>query len=356
MTSRKYVVIIIVLLYMFVVPNFVLWHLVIKDGFTQRDLIRLGGSDTNGPLTPNVQYSKHHTELSEYIKSGKHESFDVITMGDSFSNGGGRAYYQDYLEDRYGIKTLNMRFQNHCLQDLYILLQSGMLDELQPRAIILESVERAVQGRLGYREVKSDEITPKYAKKIFMNVYDKPEPKKLYEGFMPPLAMNASMRFIYNKLYHIFYPEKLSPEVYVNELGRDFFTNPGRENILQFYYEDLDYITKPLNAVMVNRNLNNAARILREKNIQLVFFAGVDQYDLFYPYVINKRGRPENKFFPEMRKVSPKDYVFIDTMKIFREALERGEQDIYWFGDTHWSWKGMQLFCDELVKYFNWLN
>ena len=52
-----------------------------------------------------------------------------------------------------------------------------------------------------------------------------------------------------------------------------------------------------------------------------------------------------------MREVPGKEYVFVDALTPLRDALSRGEQDIYWLNDTHWSHKGIKIFCDELVKY-----
>lgn len=356
MASKKYVMLIVSLLYTFMILNLALWHFVVKDIFIMGSLNRMGNIITTSPLTAEKEYSKHHTEFKDYIISENKESFDLITIGDSFSNGGGYAYYQDYLEDRYGIKCLNIRFKNYCLEDLYVLIQSGMLDEVKPKAIILEKVERGVQNELGKKEINPKANTHIEAKGIIRRSFMKKTAKSVSTGIFPPVMMNANQNFIISMILRITDHERLSPEVYIIELKQNFFTNPGYERTLLYYYVDLDYLNNPLNASMVNHNLNNAAKILREKNIQLIFFAGVDKYDLYYPYIINHNGRPENNFFPEMRKVSPKEYVFIDTMKILREALERGEQDIYWLGDTHWSWKGAELISDELVKYFDWLN
>ncbi|MBQ3396951.1 MAG: hypothetical protein IJG34_01025 [Synergistaceae bacterium] len=356
MSSRKYVICVTSLLYVFIILNFTLWHCITRQAFAQKDLNRLGTLISTESLTQNVKYSKHHTEFKDYISSGMKESFDVITIGDSFSNGGGYTYYQDYLEDKYGIKCLNVRFVYNCLDDLYILINSGMLDKINPKVVILESVERSVQGSLGINKIDSESISGQKANNFMHRKNEQKKLRALSSGIFSSLTVQANMDLIYNKLYHIVNNERLSPEVYITELNRNVFTNPGYEHTLLHYYFDLNYMTAPVNAETVNMNLNNAARILREKGIMLIFMPCADKYDLYYPYVINHNGRPENNFFPEMRRVSPKEYVFIDTMKILRDALERGEQDIYWFGDTHWSWKGAELVCDELVKYFDWLN
>lgn len=356
MTSRKYVICVTSLLYAFMILNIVMWHCLTKNAFVQNDLNRLGSFISTESLTPNANYSKHHTDFNDYLESPKRESFDVITLGDSFSRREAGFYYQDYLEEKYNIRCLNVNFTDHCLNDLYALINSGMLSEIKPQAVILESAERLLQDRFGVKEIDSEAITAERAKNFINNRRTGKTSQLLASGFFPPVAMQANMDFIKNILYHKIDPERLSPAVYITELDRNFFTNPGYEHTLLYYYEDLQYLNAPLNAEMMNMNLNKAAEILREKGIIPIFMLCADKYDLYYPYIINHNGRPENNFFPEMRRVSPKEYIFIDTMKIFRGELERGEKDIYWFGDTHWSRKGAELVCDELVKYFDWLN
>ena len=134
-------------------------------------------------------------------------------------------------------------------------------------------------------------------------------------------------------------------------MDRNFFTNPGQENTLLFIGEDLNYLKYPLNAEMVNQNLNTAARLMKAKGIKLIFFSAADKYNLYYPYITDKKGRPENPFFRQLREVQGKEYIYVDTLTPLRQALERGEKDIYWLDDTHWSHRGIKFFCDELVKY-----
>ncbi|MBQ3446318.1 MAG: hypothetical protein IJG37_01580 [Synergistaceae bacterium] len=343
MSARKYVLSLTAVLYLFMILSLALWYGEVKAGFTQGDLQRMGSFTYSKPLTEEIHYPKHHTEFSDCTGS---ESFDVITVGDSFMNGTDGGSFPDCLTNEYGLRVLNARFVNHSLGDLYILLNSGILDEVRPKAVILESVEREVQIRLGEQIVKVSD----YTEAVPFMAQGAPN---ILRGIFPPVMIQANLKYIFSKVYHFFKPEKLSPEVYITELDRPFFTNPGQERTLIHYYEDLDYLTAPLNIGMVNQNLNNAARLLKAIGISLIFFAAADKYDLYYPYIKDKKARPQNPFFPAFRQVTDREYIFVDTMKILREALERGEQDIYWFGDTHWSHKGIKLVCDELVKYIH---
>ena len=90
-------------------------------------------------------------EFRDYVASGGREHFDVLTIGDSFSNGGGGNYYQDYLADRYGLRVLNVPCEafgdGNALSILYALQQTGYLAEISPRFVIVESVEHYLADR-----------------------------------------------------------------------------------------------------------------------------------------------------------------------------------------------------------------
>ena len=352
MSAKKYVACVAGFMFVFMAANLALWHFVVKDIFMQDELNRMGSFSSTRSFTPKHEYSKRHVELKEYLASGRKESFDVVTLGDSFSNGSGAGYYQDYISEKYGLKLVNARFRNHCLEDLYILTESGMLDELNPSAVILESVGRHVQDRLGASEISPSKfsMTREYAER-FLHDRVREKSEQLASGFFAPVMTEAVKKFLVNIVYRMTDSERLGEEAYIAGLSRELFTNPVYENTLLYYYYDLNYLNESPNAEMINRNLNAAAKILADKNIKLIFMPCVDKYDLYYPYITNKRGRPENTLFDELSNMPGKNYVLIDTKAILRKELERGGKDVYWFGNTHWSWKGSEKVCDELAKY-----
>ena len=345
MTSKKYVVFFVSVLYMFMTANLVLWHGTVKTIFQQRDLNRMGSIKTTEPLTEDKHYPKHHTELADYIASGNFESFDVLTIGDSFTNGKDGGSYPDYLVNEYGLKVLNAKIN---ISDLYILDKFGWLDKISPKAVIFEMVERGVQGFLWPKSLEI-KMTDEKAKAILSRSAETPEPNT--DDFLPAISFRSTMIYIYNKIYHLLNPEQLSPEAYITKLDRNFFTNPGFEDTLLYYAGDLGHLGNTLNSETVNQNLNAAARLLKGKGIKLIFFSAADKYDLYYPYITDKKGRFQNPFFQKMRDVPGKEYIFVDTMTPLRQALELGEQDLYWLNDTHWSHKGIKIVCDEIVKY-----
>ena len=346
MTAKKYFYSLAMILFAFMALNLAMWHLFSKKIFIGGDLSRMGSFAGTDSLTPLADYSRRHIEFRDYIRSENLESFDIITLGDSFTNGVGGNYYQDYLTDKYGLSVLNFRIRENPIEDLYILINSGLLYELKPRVIILESVARYVNSRLGRTEIQANSVKSD----IVPYPANNNASQNLAAGLFAPIMIQANYNYVHGKFYSLSHPEQLSPAVYINTLDRKFFTNPGQENILLSYHEDLIYMHEAFNPAMIHANLNNAAKILHEKNIKLVFMPCVDKYDLYFPYIINKHGRPENNLFAELDSMPGKNYIFVNTKKILRKALERGEKDLYWFGDTHWSWRGFEMVCDEFVR------
>lgn len=348
MSAKKYVSCFLITFYTFMTLNLVLWHGFIKNGFMHRDFNRMGYFIDIKSKTPEAHYSKHHIELRDYLKAEIKEPIDIITIGDSFLNGGGNGYCQDYLTDKYGMRVLNV--QGEFLEIIAAMKTSDWLNELMPKAIVVESVGRAVQWRLGRTELVPRKISRQdiEASVLRENVTS----RRISSGIFPPVMTKACFVFLHNQLPRLYSTgERLTPEIYIADLNRNLFSNTKHENTLLFLGEDLNYLGGSVNAEMINKNMNTASKILNDRNIKLIFMPCVDKYDLYYSYIKDKKGRPENPMFEKIRNVSGKEYIFIDTKAILREALARGEKDLYWLGDTHWSWKGFELVCDELVKY-----
>lgn len=96
----------------------------------------------------------------------------------------------------------------------------------------------------------------------------------------------------------------------------------------------------------MNDNMNRLAEVLAQKNIKLYFMPVVDKYNLYRTFIINNP-YPESVFFEEMRLL-PKKYEYIDTKKILFNALQRGEKDIFYPDDTHWSWRAPEMIFEQV--------
>ena len=345
---KQYSCLFIAIIGLFVILNFICWHFFTSQSFEafehtgHGDILRMGGLPYIVSHTGQSPYSYHHTGFWEYLDGGEEGHFDIITIGDSFSNDGGGAYYQDILSSEYGYSILNMPERLDAISTLYVLNERGYIDKIKPKVIILESAESNVQRRFGGKIIESDAMSSIDIANL-TGRENHIDPTKQ----MPGMMVRANLRYI-NSLYHM--KDNRGVVIRAN-LICDAFTPDGHENELLFSITDMKYMQSKIDTDMVNENFNRVAALMHEKGIEIVFFVAPNKLNLYYPFLDEeyKSQCHENEFFDKMCDAK-KEYIFMDTRALLRNAVMRGEKDIYWYDDSHWSWKAQQIFCDALAK------
>jgi hypothetical protein len=272
--------------------------------------------------------------------------FDVVTVGDSFSQGGASGlnrYYQDYLATSHDVEVLNIpRYPDaaNFMEQVAILLNSGFLDQVRARYLILETAERNCYRYGGTIDMSRsdplDVVLAAYRKERTLGH----EPDEDGPAALPQVGFinSGNLKWLlYNALYP-FSDNAFFAKTYKVPLETSLFSGP-RGNSLLYLNKDVRNLSRYDAATLarVNENLNRLAVLLRQRGIELYFMPAVDKSNLYRPYVKGDR-YPESQFF-EVFRTFDKDYRFIDTKAILAEELEKGEQDIFYLDDTHWSWK-----------------
>jgi hypothetical protein len=269
----------------------------------------------------------------------KGQKVDVITIGDSFSNGGGggkNRYYQDYLASLNGLTVLNIHpyKERDSITTASVLCNDGTIDRLKPKVVLIESSQKF--------------CIEDFARQIDFNLNVLGGKQDLY-GHKDAVNRQPTVRFInngnfkfllYKLLYH-FSDHAFVGKVCIRELTTCLFSVKNGNKLL-FLREDVKRISGVDNGSirLMNRNLNTLAEKLDPKGIKLYFMPCVDKYTLYCDY-IRKNPYPKSTFFEELRKL-PKRYNLIDTKAILVEELKKGEKDIFYADDTHWSWKASE--------------
>jgi hypothetical protein len=228
---------------------------------------------------------------------------------------------------------------------LLILINSGYIDLIKPRFVVLEIVERNsykfaapvdMDKSMAIQDVK--EAIDHFSERQVASAHKSDLPET---GFLN----NGNLKWLfYNALYAIS-PNAFFSSVYRFPLSAPLFSGHHGDSLLVID-KSLSKIRKNNREATVglNDNLNRISRRLNKKGIQLCFMPAVDKYDLFQPYTVNNT-LPSSRFFDHLREL-PKEYRLIDTKAILSRELERGEKDIYWKDDTHWSWKASKAIFD----------
>jgi hypothetical protein len=301
------------------------------------DLTRIGKVNIETSYRAKFEDSYHMPEtfsdLSE-LQLEKENDVDILVVGDSFSqqeNSG----FQNYLSSAFGVKTVNVGSKSYVfdnpIQFLFTLANGDLLDSLKVRYVVLESVERSFAQRALVADVKSVVTTKDLDWK-----FGRPASVKTVQGSHLGLGILEDIinYSLYNLLYNFNEKAFISP-VYKTRLTRKLFST--RENTFLFYYEDIDslkYCTE-MNVHVLNSILNALSEKLNAKGTRLIVVPGPDKYDMYHDFIANNR-LPKNLFFEYLNN-EKKEYIYIDTKKLLLDYIDRGDEDIYYADDSHWS-------------------
>ncbi len=353
MRFKTFAVLVLSSLIMFLMFNYVTWkcctEVLLTKKFDGGDLARMGyalGSKQYRKAVNNLP--RRHILMNEY----RGQKIDVLTIGDSFSMGGGEGennYYQDYIATLNNCSVLNV--PPYPTDDLFeffspfstlaVLMNSGYLDRMRPRYVIIESAVRFCIPRfareMNLRYTDSMDNIRAYYENIHYSLFALPR-----IGFIN----NGNFKYVYyNVLYH-FSDNAFRKKVYRRKLSQPLFSTRDPRQLL-FIHEEIGNITAVNKDTVerLNDNFNTLASILAKKGIKLYFMPVVDKYDLYSEFIIGNP-YPRNPFFDELR-VLPKKYSLIDTKAILLEEVRKGEKDIFYADDSHWTSKAEKLVFEK---------
>lgn len=347
-TPRRFFLTFTASLGVFLLCNFIIWkgwtELLLSPQYKGGDLTRLGYVAGLKVMRDNtIDLPLKHLEMKEY----RGEAVDMLTLGDSFSAGigeGKNRFYQDYIASLNSMSVLNVptyKFKTMIwggmpVLTLAALYQSGYLDIIKPRYVLLETVERfAIQRLVTYYNFDIQVPLATLERYYRETTFD----GELNQGIS--FVNEGNFKFLYYRFMYNFSEHAFRRLVIKTQLTRPMFSG-NHGDILLAHGDELRQgpLATVQNIRTANDNLNEMARLLRKKGITLVFMPVVDKLNLYRPYMKNK-SYPQSVFFEELRTL-PKEYLFIDTKDILSKALAAGEQDIFFQDDTHWSWNASQ--------------
>ncbi len=354
MTYKKGVCILVALVCLFLIGNYTIWklwtELLLSNQYPGGDLARLGYALKQKRITRD-NLPKRHLEMKEY----RGQQIGLLTIGDSFSQGGGgglNRYYQDAIASTTGMPVLNVYpyydkqskapkiDQLDPVRTLLVFIHSGYLDRIRPRFILLESVERSCGQRLDSSLDLQQSATITQLEHYYQQDFN------AVDRLPPATFLNdANLKFVYYNLRY-FITGKGHPTVPRVALKQPLFSGDTPATLL-YLSDDVRLLTHPkqLDVETINRNLNLIADLLAQKGIKLYFMPVVDKFNLYRPYMA-RTDLPQSSFFETIRPL-PKRYQFVDTKALLADELKRGALDIFHYDDTHWTWKAAQAIARQ---------
>ncbi len=356
MSSKDFAKYFMVLVVLFLGFHIIVWETctkyVLADPAKVGDLARLSYSED----LADKQHKDYSIDLPKrHIKSSLYdynESIDLITVGDSFSNGRAKAknrYYQDYIATNSNIYVLNIEMtynkRDTPLETVVYMLNSGLIDEIKPKYLLIESAERFTIQRLGENRLNMELNASKEQLKKFFKEHPYslhiPENNMINTGNYKALLYKILYKFRNNAFFSRIFKENLSEKKFSVGDGKQILII--REAIENIKKTNADGIA------ILNDNLNTLSHALKKKGIKLYYMPAADKFNVYRKYIMNDK-LPKSTFF-EMLREQKKDYTFIDTKKILSNKIDKSEIDVYYVDDSHWSYRASdEIFSKILFK------
>lgn len=311
------------------------------------DLIRIGFIYSNPTpktmINNNYHLSKCYTLLSE-IDLRKENNFDIITLGDSFSEQDTLGYKNFICHE--GFKVLHVdRFISgrNPMETLIRLLNSDLFNNLTADYIILQSVEREFNERNNKIEWDITLNTDTLVKQI--DNY-----KKIIPNYTLKFFSDATLRIPITNLQYSYEPKPDYSKTYRYKSSRnDLFSNSP--NDLLFYQEEiinLNVKNDSLNILKGIRVIEALSDKAAKHKLKLIMLVSPDKYDLYFNFIEDKEELCKPRFFDIYDKTK-KNYLNVDSYQILYENIQSG-WDIYFYDDTHWSPKGAEIIANEITE------
>jgi hypothetical protein len=328
---------------LFIGPFLVSFILFTQYGSVSKgDLIRSGclidyTSDYHKKFDADYSQNLYFKKLSQ---AEKNEKFDILTIGDSFSQQGNIGY-QNYLAKNEGFNIVHydgINSNDNPLETLYGIINGDILDRIKVDYIVLQSVERTF-SKSGNRINK--------LKTVNYHDYQEAQLFETVEPQSPNLFSKSTVAFpLYNLLYSVNDKAYFSP-VYKTALKKELFSTGN--NDLLFYYNEVKNLSINNNkqkVITLNEELNTLAAILKKKAIKLIVLPCPDKYGIYFNYIKKNDKYPKPLFFEHLTPLQ-KEYIYINSKGILSDA-QNEFKDLYFYDDTHWSPVASKLIAKEI--------
>lgn len=299
-------------------------------------------------LVSNYQEERKFLTEREFFAAESPRKVQVITLGDSFLNGGGNTYLQNALVQRQGLQVLNLPAlrQTTELETVLLLARAGLLQAAQPKVVIVECVERNLVRKYGKELSLNQTVTLAEVR----GQYLRPQRDEHWEAGVINAGNNRFL--LYSALYPFSDNAVIGP-VYQTRLSKPLFQAGQDSDRLLFFKEEINN-NKHATAAdveMIHLNFNRAAAELARYGIQLWLLPAPDKSTVYQEYMVNSAKYEKPDILGALAAKPEKQYRYIPTQQILREAARQGVLDLYWPGDTHWGPNGVAAVLEGLYAF-----
>ena len=141
----------------------------------------------------------------------------------------------------------------------------------------------------------------------------------------------------------------MTPPIIKKQLNRDFFTS-DHPSTLYFYVDDIKTLFIQRSHIpTIQSTFQALLDKAREKHLKLVLLVPPDKYDLYQQYIVDnpyaQKGVNET-----IKTILDDDPHVVLAKDRLQPMVDRGEQDVYLYNDTHWSYKAASVVADQVFE------
>lgn len=314
------------------------------------DLTRLGGFTENdfGWNEPQQQFPSILFKLTAEREYDQY--YDVVVLGDSFSNAFPKAQWQNYFVRATGLSLITYKVDDI---DIESFVNSPSYQDHPPRIVIYETVERSFIGR-GTEWDKGDCKPIPFTRPSW-------NPLPLKPGNQPITTHSRDTR---TGLLHLNLPsgaqflkrfikktfnKKSNRAINIPLSRNDLFSNRQSDQLLVYRNDFERYQVSKEN---LNRAVCGLSYIQNtfQKNGE-TFFVGMVAPDKLTTYMDVFKNFDRDKIH-WMDEIARHPQLHVPRLDVaLKNEIARGTQDIYLPNDTHWGSAGHRSVASALQKY-----
>ncbi|WP_026952171.1 alginate O-acetyltransferase AlgX-related protein [Algoriphagus mannitolivorans] len=268
------------------------------------------------------------------------KQYDVLTIGDSFSEQGITGY-QNFLAKGSTLKVLHFerKFHRNPVQTLFALTNGDFFENIKVKIVVLEMVERHfIESCLNTKEdsvLNVSDLKPRFEEDVIV----KPD----------RLLSNRIFKFPFFAISRNFIKESELSKVYEFETkSKNFSVNSNQLFIYRIDINNLSYNNSIEKLERSNFLLQRLNKSLHSKGIQLVVVPAPNKFSFYYSDIKFNSRFDEPLFFKNFLGLNIQYKIIFLSPKMVKEEVDF--EDFYYFDDSHWSPKGAEFVSKKIFE------
>jgi len=274
----------------------------------------------------------------------RHLHVQVLNIGDSFS-ALGNGSHQNYLCHR-GLSLINTERGLYMspMQYAYNIMDKGIIDSTNAQILIVQVAERDFERYIESFDVDKIDMIEEYNTSDGSNS-GQDDHRWSLAGKQEPNSWSLTRARDW-----VMYRIGRGNPIYTSHLDKDFFSSKEPDQLYFYSYDITNSVSiNSQNDKKVVQVFNTLCTKAEEKGLYVILMVAVDKYDLYQQHIVDNP-YPAKTINEDIERILGQSPHLFLTKHCLLPMVEKGEQDVFRFNDTHWSYKASEVIADELYK------